>query len=79
MFNLLEQIGYRISETNNIPMEGDWLIFVLGIFLVVIIVFFLVTAWRKRSEKYRPKEELDEYKVWQGDTVVPQGSPEWKE
>ena len=65
----MELISDRIQQTYTFPMEGD-LLFVLGIFLVVILVFFLVTSRRKRSEKYKPREELDEYKVWQGDTVV---------
>lgn len=75
----------HIFLVNTFPKEASWpvpgtdLIIILGLVLVVILIFFYVTSRRKRSAKYRPQEPLEEDKVFQGDTLAPQGSPEWKE
>lgn len=82
---LMEKLRHSLIKTEISSLGEIWRIWgttfllVLGILLVVILVFILVTAWRKRSEKYSPREKLDENKVWQGDPLVPQGTPEWKE
>lgn len=67
------------ANESSWPVPGTDLIIILGLVLAVVLIFFYVTSRRKRSAKYKPQEPLDKDKIFQGDTLTPQGSPEWKE